>query len=147
MDSRYQTDFYSWAMDQSDLARTRSSNAFDWDHVAEELRLLGVSEERELKLRLIILLSNLLKWSYQPEFRSRSWTNSIMSQRLALVDHLSSNPGLKSKLPHAYSVAYMRARLDASSETDLELETFPLDPPFTYAQAMDEKWLPDAYGL
>ena len=131
-------------MAQSELARTRSGNDLDWDHVAEELRLLGVSEERELKSRLIILLSHLLKWAYQPEFRSRSWTNSIMSQRLALIDHLSSNPGLKPKLSHAYSVAYIRARLDASSETDLDLQTFPLDPPFTYAQAMDENWLPDA---
>jgi hypothetical protein len=144
MDPRYQTDFYSWAMAQSELARTRSSNAFDWDHVAEELRLLGVSEERELKSRLIVLLAHLLKWAYQPDLRLRSWTNSIMGQRLALADHLVSNPGLKSKLPEAFAAAYVRARLEASSETDLDLSVFPHDPPFSYEQAMDETWLPEA---
>ena len=143
MDPRYQTDFYSWAMAQSELARTRSSNALDWDHVAEELRLLGVSEERELKSRLIVLVAHLLKWAYQPQQRSRSWTNTITGQRLALSDHMTSNPGLKPKLPDTFSSAYVRARLEASSETDLDLDVFPLDPPFTYAQAVDEDWLPE----
>jgi Domain of unknown function DUF29 len=147
MDPRYQTDFYSWAMAQSELARTRSSNALDWDHVAEELRLLGVSEERELKSRLIVLLAHLLKWAYQPQLRSRSWTNTIGSQRLALADHMISNPGLKPKVHEAFLSAYIRARLEASSETDLDLSTFPIDPPFTYEQAVDENWVPEAQPL
>lgn len=144
MDPRYQSDFYSWAMAQSELARTRSSNALDWDHVAEELRLLGVSEERELKSRLIVLLAHLLKWTFQSELRSRSWTNTIMSQRLALVDHMASNPGLKPKLPDAFVSAYTRARLEASSETDLDLAIFPLHALFSCEQAMDLDWLPEA---
>lgn len=145
MDPRYQSDFYSWAMAQSELARMRSSNALDWDHVAEELRLLGVSEERELKSRLIILLAHLLKWAFQPELRSRSWTNMIMSQRLALQDHMVSNPGLKPKLPDAFASSYTRARLEASSETDLDLAVFPIAAPFAPDQAMDLDWLPGAH--
>jgi hypothetical protein len=144
MDARYQTDFYSWAMAQSELARTRSSNALDWDHVAEELRLLGIFEERELKSRLVVLMTHLLKWAYQPERRSRSWYNSIKSQRVALGDHMSSNPGLKSKVSSAFLIAYELARLEASTETDLDVETFPIDPPFTYEEATLADWLPEA---
>ena len=143
MDPRYQSDFYSWAMAQSELARTRSSNALDWDHVAEELRLLGVSEERELVSRLRILIAHLLKWRYQPDHVTRSWQLTIANQRNELSDHIASNPGLKNKLSDCWIKAYAYARRDAALETLLELDVFPLEPPFSYDQAVDEKWFPE----
>jgi hypothetical protein len=142
MDPRYQTDFYSWAMAQSELARTRSSNAFDWDHVAEELRLLGVSEERELISRLRVLIMHLLKWMYQNERATASWRLTIANQRDELADHLKSNPGLKGKFETCWSKAYGLARRDAAIETELELNLFPTQAPFTPQQAIENDWLP-----
>ena len=144
MDPRYQSDFYSWAMAQSELAHARSSNGLDWDHVAEELRLLGVSEERELVSRLRVLIAHLLKWTYQHECVSKSWRINIANQREELLDHIKINPGLKSKLPVLWAKAFAFARRDAAIETDLDLNTFPLEPPFTYEQAIDEAWVPNA---
>jgi hypothetical protein len=144
MDTRYDTDFYSWAMAQAELARTLSSNELDWDNVALELKLLGISEERELKSRLIVLGAHLLKWMFQPERQSRSWENTINDQRAALDDHLLSDPGLKSKLGAAFSTAYVRARFQASTEADLDLETFPAQLPFTHGQALSSDFWPSA---
>jgi Domain of unknown function DUF29 len=152
MDPRYNTDFYSWAMAQSELARTRSSNALDWDHVAEELRLLGVSEERELVSRLRVLIAHLLKCVYQPERETRSWQLTIANQRDELADHLRGNPGLKSKLSSSWIKAYSLGRRDAAIETELDVSTYPEAPAFTYEQAIGEQaigedWLPETPSI
>jgi hypothetical protein len=140
---RPEDDFYSWALAQADAARRRAGNELDWDGVAEELQLLGVSEERELYSRLLVLMTHLLKWIVQPERRGRSWLNTIALQRRMLARHIARNPGLKSRESEAFAEAYADARLAASSETDLDLDLFPTDPPFTPEQARDEAWLPE----
>ncbi len=74
-------------MAQSDAARRRAGNELDWDGVSEELRLLGVSEERELRSRYVVLFVHLLKCIVQPERRSRSWENTIAVQRDEIALH------------------------------------------------------------
>lgn len=143
MTKTYEDDFYTWAMTQADAARRRSANEMDWDNVAEELESLGKTEARELKSRYVVLLTHLLKWLYQPDKRARSWTNTIANQRDELTDHLKQNPGLSSKDGDAFAEAYRLARREASTETDLDLDIFPVEPPFTIEQAKDESWLPD----
>jgi Domain of unknown function DUF29 len=142
MDARYSTDFYAWALDQATLARSRSSNAFDWDNVALELEALGKAESRELRSRFVVLLAHLLKWLIQPERQSRSWANTIAIQRDEIELHLKDNPSLKSSLQESYSSAYRLARRVASTETDLDLEAFPETSPFDLSQAMEAGWLP-----
>jgi hypothetical protein len=142
MDARHSTDFYAWALDQATLARARSSNAFDWDNVALELEALGKAESRELRSRFVVLLAHLLKWLIQPERQSRSWSNTIANQRDEIELHLKDNPSLKSSLQENFEAAYGLARRVASTETDLDLELFPLSPPFDLAQAMEAGWLP-----
>jgi hypothetical protein len=143
MSKTYEADFYSWVMEQAELARTRSANRLDWERVAEELRALGVSEERELESRYVVLLTHLLKWMFQPDQRSRSWATTMTVQRRALAKHLRRNPGLKAIEAEEFQDAYQTARLQASGGTDLPVETFPLTPPFNLSQAKDEDWHPD----
>lgn len=145
MDARLrpEDDFYGWAMAQSDAARRRAGNELDWDGVSEALRLLGVSEERELYSRWLVLLTHLLKWIIQPDRRGRSWLNTIALQRRMLARHMSRNPDLKPREPEAFAEAYADARLSASSETDLDLDLFPVEPPFTIDEARNEAWLPE----
>ncbi len=143
MSKTYEADFYTWAMTQADAARRRSANEVDWDNVAEELEILGRGEARELKSRYVVLLTHLLKWVYQAERRGRSWANTIANQRDEIADHLAHNPGLAPREAEEFSKAYHLARRDASSETELDLDTFPETPPFTLEQAKDGAWLPD----
>ena len=143
MTDLYERDTYSWAMQQADALRRRSANEVDWDNVAEEVESVGKSQASELRSRYAILLLHLLKWLFQPERRSRSWETSIRVQRHAIEEHLVDNPGLKPRRDELFGRAYFEARLTASSETDLALETFPETNPFKLAEAMDENFWPE----
>ena len=142
MDARHKSDFYAWTMDQAALARSRSSNAFDWDNVALELETLGKTESRELRSRFVVLLTHLLKWLNRPERQSRSWANTIANQRDEITLHLADNPSLKASEQDSFDAAYGLARRMASTETDLDLDLFPLVPPFTLDEARQVDWLP-----
>ncbi len=142
MSKTYEADYYSWTKEQADALKRRSANELDWDLLAQELDALGASEERELESRYRVLLAHLLKWHYQPERRSRSWRNTIATQRRLIARHLARNPGLKGEEAQVFEEAFSYARLDASSETDLDLDFFPEAPPFTMDEAKDEAWLP-----
>lgn len=142
MSKTYDADFYTWAMTQADAARRRSANELDWDNVAEELETLGRGEARELKSLYVVLLLHLLEWMVQPDRRGRSWLNTIANQRDEIADHLARNPGLARQEAEEFAKAYRLARREASTETELELDAFPIDPPFTMEQAKDENWLP-----
>lgn len=143
MTDLYDSDTYTWAMQQADALRRRSANEIDWENVAEEVESVGKSQASELRSRYAILLLHLLKWLVQPERRSRSWETSIRVQRRAIEDHLGENPGLKPRRDELFGRAYFEARLTASGETDLSLETFPETNPFTLAEAMHESYWPE----
>ncbi len=144
MSSTYDDDTYSWALAQAEALRRRSGNELDWDNLAEEIESLGKSQASELRSRYIVLLMHLLKWAFQPDRRSRSWENTIRRERMEIARHLLGNPGLKSRRDELFGDAYVAARLDASSETDLPIETFAETNPFTMAQAMDDEFWPES---
>jgi hypothetical protein len=107
-------------MEQAELARRRSANAFDGDRVAEEL----------------------LKRISQPGKRTKSWSTKIIVQRQALAKYLGRNPGVKA-VQAEFIDAYPTARLEASTQTGLDRAVLPEALPFTMAQSKDEAWLPE----
>ncbi len=143
-DDLYEHDYWTWTQKQADALRRRSGNELDWDLLAQELDALGATEERELRSRYIVLMAHLLKWMHQPDRRSRSWTNTLANQRADIANLFERNPGLKSVDQAIFAGAYPNARREASSETDLDLSVFPVEPPFTPEQVRDENWLPDS---
>ena len=80
----YQADFYRWTQEQAKLLRNRQIEGIDWDNLAEEVEDMGRSEKRQLESRLEVLIMHLLKWQFQPGFRSRSWQLTVKEQRLRL---------------------------------------------------------------
>ncbi len=142
----YDRDFHAWANEQAALARSRAHNGMDWDNVAEELEGLGKQQQSELKSRYEVLLMHLLRWLYQPEGRGRSWRNTIRIQRRELATHLRKNPSVKAADAELFVEAYDRARLQASTETDLDEDVFPGEPPFTREQTLDEAFWPERDG-
>jgi hypothetical protein len=77
----YDQDFYAWLMRNANLIRQGRFAEVDALQVAEELESMGKRDKRELMSRLKILLMHLLKWSFQPDKRSRSWESTIDEQR------------------------------------------------------------------
>lgn len=144
MSSLYDRDFFAWANEQAALLRAGKLAAADIEHIAEEIESMGRGERRELVNRLIVLLLHLLKWQFQPGFRSKSWRLSIKEQRLRLASHLIDNPSLKSKLDEAIREAYRLALIEAERETGLADTTFPAECPYAFAQMMDDGFWPEA---
>jgi Domain of unknown function DUF29 len=143
MSDIYQTDFYAWAMEQASLLRAGRLDAADVANIAEEIESMGRGEKRELVNRLTILLLHLLKWRFQPGFRSPSWNSTIREQRIRLRDHLDDNPSLKAQLDEALKRAYRLAVIGAARETGLPETEFPKSAPYRFEQVMDDEFWPD----
>lgn len=123
--SLYDRDLYTWSQEQARLIRAGRLGAIDRDNVAEEIESLGREQFNKLESAYRVLLLHMLKWDFQPERRSRSWTLSIATQRLEIDDLLADNPGLEPRVAEAIARAYRKARLEAAKETGLDLTRFP----------------------
>jgi hypothetical protein len=143
MDKTYDQDVYGWALEQADALKRRAVNEVDWDNVAEEIESLGKREVAEFRSRLVILIAHLLKWTVQPDRRTRSWRLTIVEQRRAIAIHLQENPSLRARQDEIFGEAYGLALAVAARETDLDEDAFPGTPGFTVSAAMDADWWPE----
>jgi len=130
----YDTDFYAWTLEQSQLLRSGDWKSVDIVHLVEEIESLGKQEKRELENRLGVLIGHLLKWIYQPSMRSRSWQVTIRVQRQQLQRHIQQNPSLKSYLSEAIAVGYDLGLELFFKETQLIDQDLPETCPFTEEQ-------------
>jgi hypothetical protein len=134
---------YAWANEQAAHLRAGKFSSADSANIAVEIESLGRGEKRELVNRLNVLLLHLLKWRFQPGFRSHSWRSSIREQRFRLATHLKDNPSLKAKLDEAVSEAYELALIEAGRETGLPERAFSESCPYGFAEAMDADFWPE----
>ena len=139
----YDQDFYSWALEQAELLRSRRFEQVDWANVVEELADLGRSEYRALVSALEQLTLHLLKWQYQPRRRSRSWQLSMDKQRIQVERLLEENPGLRGRLEEAIAAGYKYGRKGAAKETTLPESTFPALCPYDWALLLQDGWYPE----
>jgi len=139
----YQTDFYGWTMEQARLLKLGQWQEVDIENIIEEIEGMGRSEKRTLESRLIVLLTHLLKWQYQPTRRGKSWQLTIKGQRVSCADVLDDNSSLKNKLDELFAKAYFRAKLEAAKETGLDEDFFPETCPYTLEQVFDHTYYPD----
>ena len=121
----YESDFYSWSLDQARLLREGQWGQLDRENIAEEIESLGREQFNKLESAFRVLLMHILNWDHQAKRRSRSWVISIKDQRLAINHILADNPGLQPRIPEALERAYSRARLAAAKETKLDEAVFP----------------------
>lgn len=150
MESLYDTDFYSWSMQQADLVRQGRFSELDIDNLIEEIEDMGKSQYRTLTSALGQLLMHLLKWQMQSarddqhsmEDWHNSWQISIGKQRPDIRQVFQQNPGLKSQLDESYAQAYQWARERAAVELRCNKELFPKSCPWTFEQVMQENFLP-----
>jgi hypothetical protein len=135
MPSKYETDYYGWAMETAAALRDGRLHEIDLAAAAEEIEDLGRSERRSLHSALVQLFLHLLKCKYQPNLESRSWQISIKKQRLKIAQILADNPSLASCISDSTFLAdaYAEAILDAAAETGLAESSFPAECPFTAA--------------
>jgi Domain of unknown function DUF29 len=139
----YENDYYGWANEQAQLLRSGKLAQADIENIAEEIESMGKGEKRELVNRLIILVVHLLKWQFQPTKRGSSWETTIKIQRIQTKSHMKDNPSLKAQIKDVMNDAYKVAILEATLETNLPKQTFPINCPYSFEQIMDESFWPD----
>lgn len=139
----YEKDYYSWLMKNAGLLRDSRFSEIDADHIAEELEAMGRSEKRELINRLSVLIAHLLKWKYQAVRRSRSWRNTISTQRIDIQELLEDSPSLRHEIDKKIDKAYEKAKLMAEGETGIGKEDFSANCPFSPEDILDGAFFPD----
>ena len=80
----YEFDETAWLEATADLIRNGRVAEVELHTLAEYLTDMAKRDRREVFSRLVILLSHLLKWEYQPDNRSGSWRGTILEQRREL---------------------------------------------------------------
>jgi hypothetical protein len=138
----YKTDFHAWTLEVAELIRQHRFAELNVEDLAEELDSMGNQERREVANRLVILLAHLLKWQFQPAYRSASWRGSIIEQRKQIIRQLRDNSSLRAHLSDAVLDAYPDAVDIAARETLLEPLTFPLDCPYGIEQILEDDYYP-----
>jgi len=142
----YDKDFYGWLLENAQLLREKKWAEIDAQHVAEELESMGKSERRELVSRLTVLLAHLLKWRFQPAKRSRSWRNTILTQRIDIDELLEDSPSLRSEVGLKIETAYEKAKLRAEDETGIDQRQFPDTCPFSVDDVLDKHFFSNEGG-
>ena len=133
----YETDFYAWTLEQSQLLQKGDFNDLDITNLVEEIESLGKQQRQELRNRLGILIGHCLKWDYQPEKRNKSWKITIRSQRREIVQLLKENPSLKPYLAEAIVYAHEVGLDLVVKETPLDYGDLPAEPIYTLEQLLD----------
>ncbi len=139
----YDDDFFEWTVEQARLLRGGGLSEIDAANIAEEIESMGLSDRRELRSRLIVLLTHLLKWAYQPDARSSSWLGTIREQRLQIEFILEDSPSLRRVVAQILPRDFNHARRKAIDETELPETSFPAECPFTADQVLAEDFLPE----
>jgi hypothetical protein len=139
----YDDDFFAWTEEQARLLRGGEFSQLDIANIAEEVEDMGRSIRRELRNRLAVLTMHLLKWRYQPGYRSGSWSGTISEQRQQIADLLEESPSLEPMPARDLTKIYRLAISKAVRDTGLPRATFPADCPFTPEQILAEDFLPE----
>jgi hypothetical protein len=142
LSSLYDEDFFEWTRRSAELLRAGQFEQADIEHVAEEIEDMGERDLRELNSRVRVLLIHLLKWQLQAEKRSRSWNDTIVTQRDEIEDELKQSPSLQGKLRTELPGNYAKAMRRVITQTGLPPSRFPTECPFTVEQILDPEFLP-----
>jgi Domain of unknown function DUF29 len=141
--SLYERDFYLWLEKQATRLRDGRLDQLDVANLLEEIEDMGRSEKRAVEGNLVVLLTHLLKYRFQPDQRSSSWRGSMVEHRRRLRKLLRESPSLLPIARAMFSECYADSCEQAAAETGLSPDTFPAELPFTLEQVLDPKYLPD----
>ncbi len=134
----YELDETAWLEATADLIRQGRVDSVDLHALAEYLTDMANRDRREVFSRLVVLLSHLLKWEYQPEHRSGSWQGTVLEQQRELRQLLESGV-LRNHAAAVLADAYADARKQAAAETGLSREAFPATSPWDLTSALADR--------
>ena len=140
----YERDFFAWVEEQVGALRSGLTHRLDIENLAEEIADMGRSQRRAVKSALIIILSHLLKYRYQPDRRTNSWRATLREHRRRVRDELADSPSLRPYTESILDTCYQDAREAAADESGLPITTFPAACPFALDEVLDRNFLPES---
>jgi hypothetical protein len=141
--ARYETDFSAWTAEQARRLRGSKPAGLDWENLAEEVESLGRSDKRAVGAALKVVLEHLVKWQFQPDKRSSSWSDSIEEHRDRISRILADSLSLAALPQEILKREYQRARRKVLRDTRLAPKGIPSTSPFTVEQVLDPEFRPD----
>ncbi|MEO0375418.1 MAG: DUF29 domain-containing protein [Cyanobacteria bacterium P01_A01_bin.17] len=141
----YETDFVEWIDKAAKLLKQGKFDELDIENLVEEVESLGRSEKNALRSNLRVLLMHLLKWQYQSSKRTGSWKATIREHRKRLQYAFKDSPSLRNYYAAVIEESYKIARELAADETELDVNVFPAECPYTYTskQILDDGYWPE----
>jgi hypothetical protein len=136
-------DFETWCYQQAQLLRQRRFAEVDLPNVVEELESMGSEQRHALESSYRLVISQLLKWQYQPQLRSSSWEITISRERDNIASREQKNRALRADARQIVESVYRSAVREASLETGLDRNTFPFDCPYTFDQLRHPDFMPE----
>lgn len=134
----YEQDETAWLDIMSELAAQGRLSELDCGHLSEYLADMARRDRREVFSRLVVLMTHLLKWQHQPENRSGSWRGTIRTQRRELRQLLESGT-LTNHASSNFAEAYADARRQAADETELPVDVFPKECPWSLVELLSDE--------
>ena len=131
----YERDETAWLEAMSERIRLGRLDELDYANLAEYLAAMARRDRRDVESRLTVLISHVLKWTYQPDQRSRSLRGTIVEQRQEL-ESLICRGVLRNHAEAVLADLYARAIERAVAETGLPAATFPAVCPFSLDQLL-----------
>ena len=138
----YEKDFLLWIEKTIKLLSDRQLEDLDYENLIEELATVGKSEIRAFESLMIQIIVHLLLyqyWTAKHKYNAHHWTGEIISFRIQLKRHFNTktfyNYGI-SELDSLYTDALKLVK------NKTKLTVFPSQCPYTFAQILDENWLP-----
>ena len=114
----------------------------DLDHALEGLEELieavASDKRRAVRSHLRQLMAHILKWTVQPQRRTRSWSVSILNARQEIEDILEGKPSItEDDIRDMWDDAFRQATRLAEAETGLNVSISEL----TWKEVFDDAYL------
>jgi hypothetical protein len=142
MKSSYSGDIIAWSNEQAMLIQQGDWSQVDIQNVVEEILSVGKSEQRELESRMIVLLTHLLKWQVQSGKRSKSWFNTIKTQRKCIKLRIRKTPSLTVNLHDLEWLHDVWTQAVDLAMKETGIEDFEEEFLWTAENVLSEEWLP-----
>jgi hypothetical protein len=134
----YEVDETAWLEQMAELIREGRFGDLDYGHLSEYLEDMAKRERREVKRRLVALLTHVLEWVYHVKKRSPRSRLRIIGQSQELADLIESGI-LRNYAEEVLPRLYAEALELVANETALRVKEFPTECPFT----LDELLAPE----
>ena len=103
---------------------------------------MSQQQRKALKSHLVRLMMHLLKWRYQPDKRSTSWTRTIVNARIEIRDAREAMPSLNEAfIESIWEKAFQDAIAQAKAEMNLSRKDIFEPAPLTWEEVFEDEYL------